>query len=50
MKKIAHLFYRTVTHLSNPVTDVNTNKKEIVTHVELLGFVIKRITTNRLNF
>lgn len=43
MKKILHLFYCSVTHLSNPVTDVATNKKEIVTHIELLGFVIKRI-------
>lgn len=42
MKKFTRLIYCTVVHLSTPVVDVATNKKEIVTHTELFGFVIKR--------
>ena len=41
MKKLMHIIYRTVAHRSNPVTDIATGRKEIATHTELFGIVIK---------
>jgi len=39
--KLLHYFYCRVVHASKPVIDAATGRKEIATHTELFGFVVK---------
>ncbi len=41
IKQTLHFIYRKVKHMSKPVTDVTTNRKEIAIVTEIFGFVIK---------
>lgn len=43
MKKIIHFIYRNVVHSSTPVTDIATGRREIATHTEVFGIVVKTI-------
>ena len=41
LKKILKKIYRRVTWKSNPVIDIETGRKEIMSYTEFFGFVIR---------